>query len=231
LVRQIGLRRIFQIGFSLTLKLKFRADRIARHPLARLDGAYLLFAEEELVLSALRRKRPMRALRVEGAEPVPFRSAFELREAQSTVDRAEQQVAMLAALLGGTAAAAREAVERFGMTLRQLGVERLFAAIAANALLDNALNIAPVDRNRVGEMLKKLIAGDASDPRASAAAIESVTSVLKQGVPPEATGELKRQAEAALSALARDLGPAYVRGQSIEPQALVNLPVRDRSRL
>jgi len=229
-VRQIGLRRIFQIGFSLTLELKFRADRIARHPLARLDGAYLLFAEEELVLSALRRKRPMRALRVEGGEPVPFRSASELREAQSAVERAGQQIAMLAALLGGTAAAAREAVERFGMPLRQLGVERLFAAIAANALLDTALNVAPVDRNRVGELLEKLIAGDASDPRASAAAIESVTSVLKQGAPPEATGELKRQAEAALSALARDLGPAYVRGQSIEPQALINLPVRDRSR-
>ena len=231
LVRRVGLRRIFQIGFSLTLKLKFRADRIARHPLARLEGAYLLFPQEEVVVSALRRRRPLRALRVEGAEPVPFRSASELREAQGAVDRAEQQVAMLAALLGGTAPAAREAVERFGMPLRQLGVERLFAAIAANALLDSELNVAPVDRNRIGELLEKLIVGDASDARARVTAIECVTSVVRQGVPPEATGELKRQVEAALSALARDLGPAYVRGQPFEPQALVNLPVRGQSSL
>jgi hypothetical protein len=231
LVRRVGLRRIFQIGFSLTLKLKFRADRIARHPLARLDGVYLLFPQEEQVLSALRRRRPMRALRVEGTEPVLFRSASELREAQSALDRAEQQVALLAALLGETAAAAREAVERFGIPLRQLGVERLFAAIAANALLDSALNVGPVDGDRLGALLEKLIASAASAPQASAGAIEHVSSVLNPCVPPEAAGELKRQTEATLSALAGDLGPAYVRGRPIEPQALVNLPVRGQSRL
>ncbi len=230
-VRETGLRRVFQIGFSLTLKLKFRVDRLDRNPLTRLGDAYLIFPPEETVRSALRRKRPMRALRVEGAEPVPFRSASELREAENAIARAEQQVQFLGALLGGSAATAREALERFGMPLRHLGVEPLFAAIVANALLDSRVIVAPVDRNRLGELLERLIVAGESPPRPRANAVERVNSTLLARVPAETRVELERQVEKALSTLAADLGPAHLRGQPIDREALVNLPLWDKSGL
>ncbi len=221
-IRQLGLRRIFQIGFSLTLKLKFRADRLGRLPLARLDGEYLAFPGEANVLAALRRKRPLRALPVEGAEPVPFRTLAELRSAENAIARAEQQIAFMAALLGGTPASASEALKKFELPLRQLGVDRLFAAIIANALLFGGLAIAPVDADRLPELLDRLVGGGlASSPRSDA--LERVAAALEPMVPLEARAELRRQAQQALSSLAADLGPA-VRGG--ERKALANLPVK-----
>ena len=100
-MRDTPLRRIFQIGFSLGLRLKHRADRLAAEPLARVDGQWLLWPEEEAVVSALRRARPLRALSVEGAEPVPFRSLAEIDATSRQLTRAERQCRLLAALLGG----------------------------------------------------------------------------------------------------------------------------------
>ncbi len=222
IVRQLGLRRVFQTGFSLTLQLKFRVDRLDRLPLARLEGEYLAFPPEANILSALRHKRPMRALPVEGAEPVPFRSAAELRSAEGAIARAEQQIAFLGALLGGTPPAAREAIKRFEQPLRELGVDRLFAAIVANALLDGRAGVAPVDSGRLPELLQKLV-GDASTPSARPDALEHVASALERRVPPESQGELRRQAEHALSSLAADVAAAVRSG---ERKALVTLPVK-----
>ena len=42
-VRDTEMQRIFQVGFSLTLALKYRADRLMKTPLAEVEGAPLLF--------------------------------------------------------------------------------------------------------------------------------------------------------------------------------------------
>ncbi|MFP2962343.1 DUF6178 family protein, partial [Myxococcus sp. 1LA] len=57
-LRDTPLRRVFQTGFSLTLQLKFRADRLAKAPGAVLDGVWMVLPEEAAALSALRQKRP-----------------------------------------------------------------------------------------------------------------------------------------------------------------------------
>ena len=101
-VRDTEIQRIFQVGFSLTLALKYRADRLMNTPLAKVEGVPLLFAEEAAALEALRRKRPRRALKVPGAEAVSFRSRRELASSEAVLGRAEAQVALLGALLGGT---------------------------------------------------------------------------------------------------------------------------------
>src|SRR5262249_35756515 len=101
-LRSTPLRRIFQTGFSLALRLRHRADRLAARPLARVDGEWMLGPEQAQEVVALRRARPLRALPVEGAEPVPFRSMAEIRQAEEALGRAEQQQTLLAALLGGT---------------------------------------------------------------------------------------------------------------------------------
>ena len=219
-VRQLGLRRIFQIGFSLTLKLKFRADRLRRRPLFRLEGAFLVFPSEENVLSALRRHRPLRALAVEGPEPVPFRTLAELRSADDAVARAEQQHAFLMAFLGGTLPAAVEALKSFRSPLDELGIDRLFGAIVAHALLEGLLLMAPLEADRLPELLEKLTGGGST---VQPEALEKVLSVLEPRAPAEAWGELRRQAEQTLSSLAAEVGAAVRAG---EPKALAHLPVR-----
>ncbi|HSP18222.1 MAG TPA: DUF6178 family protein, partial [Myxococcaceae bacterium] len=77
IVRETPFRTVFQTGFSLGLRLRHRAVRLAGRPLARVDGEWLLWPEQAATVAALRRSRPMRALPVEGAEPVPFRSLAE----------------------------------------------------------------------------------------------------------------------------------------------------------
>ena len=88
-VRETPFRTVFQTGFSLGLRLRHRADRLAARPLARLDGEWMLWPEQASTVTALRRARPMRALPVEGAEPVPFRSLAEIRQAEEELARAE----------------------------------------------------------------------------------------------------------------------------------------------
>ena len=215
-----GIRRIFQIGFSLTLKLKFRVDRLERVPLARIERVYLAFPPEAHVLSALRRKRPLRALPVEGAEPVPFRTLAELAAAEEAVARGEQQIAFLSALLGGSAAAAAEALRAFQLPLLELGVDRLFAAILAHALLDGTLRVAPVDVECLPRLLEAFGGGE-SPLRADVAA--RVLSTLGDKVPAYAQEELRRQIERTLMTLATELTAALKAG---EPRAIACLPLR-----
>ena len=54
MVRDTELKRIFQVGFSLTLVLKFRADRLMKQPLAQVEGTPLLFTEEATAMLRLR---------------------------------------------------------------------------------------------------------------------------------------------------------------------------------
>jgi hypothetical protein len=163
---------------------------------------------------------------MEESEPVGFRSKSELHEAEAAIARAEQQVESVGALLGGTAERARQALALFEVPLRELGVDRLFAAIAANALLDSSVTVAPVDPGRLPEFLEKLIDVNLPSAALRAGAVEQVHSVLMAKVPAPARAELRRQVERALSDLAADVGPAYLSGQGIEPKALVNLPLR-----
>jgi hypothetical protein len=225
-LREAGLAGVFRTGFSLTLKLKFRVDRLDRHPLARPEGELLVFPEEARVLSALRQKRPARALPIEGAEPVGFRSKSELHQAEGAIARAEQQVESMGALLGGTSEKARQALALFEVPLRELGVDRLFAAIAANALLDSSVRVAPLDPDRLGEFVEKLIDVELPSAPLRASVVEHVYSALMPSVPAQARAELHRQVERTLSDLAADVGPGYQRGQPVDLKVLVNLPLR-----
>lgn len=225
-LKQKGLAAVFRTGFSLTLKLKFQVDRLARSALARPEGEWLVFPEEARVLRALRQKRPARAPPTEASEPTGFRSKSELHQAELAIARAEHQIQFLGALLGGSAEKAQRALALFEVPFRELGVDRLFAAIVANALLDSSVNVSPVDPKRVEELLEKLIEADPSSASPRAGAVEKVHSVLTAGVPAPARGELRHQVERTLFELAADLGPGYRRGQGVAPEALVNLPLR-----
>jgi hypothetical protein len=208
-VRQTPLRRIFQIGFSLGLRLKHRADRLAAQPLAWVDGQWLLWPEEEAAVTALRRARPLRALPVEGAEPVPFRSLAELEATSAQLTRAERQHRLLAALLGGSEESARSALHGLGAGWPAGGTPAVLAAALSQVLLGGALRVAPVPAGRSKELGQQLLVG--SPPRVRPEAVARAAAAL-QTLVPETGDEPARLARAVLERLADQVGPALLAG-------------------
>ncbi|MFY2559214.1 DUF6178 family protein [Corallococcus terminator] len=224
-LRDTPLRRIFQTGFTLTLQLKFRADRLAKSPGAMVDGVLLVLPEEGAALEALRRKRPRRTLKVEGAEPVPFRSLREVAASEAVLARAEAQVEVLRGVLGGTPEAAHQAVARFGVPLETLGVERLFAAVVAMAVLEARPDARPVPLGRTVELGQRLFEGSPQAPRLLASASERAVSGLEGAVAPEARAELRRMVGVTLTRLLSELGAAWLEDAKWSPVASEVLPM------
>lgn len=188
-VREHGFRRVFQIGFSLTLKLKFRADRLAKAPGYALEGVPLVFPDELRILGALRQRRPLRALKVEGADPVPFRSRWELEEIGAGVARAEQQVALLGALIPSG-----EALKAFAQPFEELTVPRLWRAIVSRAALGWPPWVGPISPERHRALVERL-----------AQPVDSVIEQLSAVVPSEARPELSRLIQTTWAQLEEEL--------------------------
>ncbi|MCP3142469.1 DUF6178 family protein [Pyxidicoccus xibeiensis] len=224
-LRDTPLRRVFQVGFTLTLQLKFRADRLVKAPGALLEGVLMVLPEEAAAIEALRRKRPRRALRVDGAEPVPFRSLREVASSEALLARAEAQVALFHAVLGGSEASAREAVARFGVPLETLGLERLLAAVVAMAVLEGRADARPVPLGRTVELGQRLVEGTPEEPRVRASAAERALAGLEGAVPPEARGELRRLVTLTLGRLVSELGAAWLQEGRLDPIASAVLPM------
>ncbi len=224
-VRETRLERVFQVGFSLTLALKYRADRLVKAPLARLDDTLLVFPEEAAAIEALRLKRPRRALRVPGAEPVPFRSLREIAASEALLARAEAQVELFRGLLGGTAEAAREVLARFGVALSVLGVERLFTATVAMAVLDGRVDPRPVPLGKTVELCERLFEGTASSPRLRPSAAERARATLEPAVASESRPELRRLVDITLGRMLGELAAPYLQDGRLDPTLSVVLPM------
>ncbi|MCY1077021.1 DUF6178 family protein [Archangium lansingense] len=224
-VRDTETRRIFQVGFSLTLSLKFRADRLMKQPLAQVEGTPLLFPEEAAAIEALRRKRPRRTLKVPGAEPVAFRSRREVAASEEVLARAEAQVALLGALLGGTQERAREVLARFGVEPRVLGVDRFFAATVAMALLEGKLNPRPVPSARRDALGAMLFEETAETPRLRPDVASRAAAVLELVVPESTRPELRRLVDVTLARLLEELAPSFLQEGKLNPIASVLLPI------
>jgi hypothetical protein len=225
-VRDLEVKRIFQVGFSLTLTLKFRADRLMKQPLAQVDGTPLLFPEEAVAVEALRRKRPRRTLKVPGAEPVPFRSRREVASSEEVLARAEAQVTLLGALLGGTEKQAHELLARFGVEPRILGVDHLFAAVVAMALLEGKVEVRPVPSGRGDELGALLFEGTPEAPRVRPGVADRAVAVLEPAVPESARPELRRLVRVTLARLLEELGPSFLQEGKLNPIASVLLPMQ-----
>lgn len=232
-VRDTEIQRLFQVGFSLTLALKFRADRLMKQPLAQVEGVPLLMSEEQAALEALRRKRPRRALKVPGAEPVPFRSRRELAASEAVLGRAEAQVALLGALLGGSPERAREVLARFPEEPRVLGWERFFAAALALALVEGPvagrLEPRPLPRALRDELGRRLFEGTPAAPRLRAGVTERALEVLQPLVPESAHAELRRLVDTTLARLVEEVGAAFLQEGRVDAIASLLLPMEGTS--
>jgi len=223
-VRADTSRHIFQVGFTLSLQLKHQADRLARRPLVRLDGEYLLWPDVAAAVVALRRARPLRALRVEGAEPVPFRSLREIQEAQALLDRAEHQAALFSALLGGTQEAARARLSALGADWPVGGTPAVLLSALAHGAQEGILTVAPVARSSLPALAAALLEGDASAPRIRPSTRDVLVAKLA-ALAPQSAGEAARLVDEALEKLLSAVGPALAKGE-LPQEASTLLPLR-----
>ena len=207
-VRETPFRQLFQTGFSLGLRLRHRADRLAARPLARVDGQWMLWPEQAAVIGALRRARPMRALPVEGAEPVPFRTLAEIHHAERQLERAEQQQTLLAALLGNDEERARSTLGSLGVAWPAGGTPAVLAAAVAHVLLEGEARVAPVPAARTRELGRDFL-DPGPPPTARPDAVARAAGVLAAVFPGDEAGRLARLV---LDRLADQIGGALLAG-------------------
>ena len=219
-VRETTLRALFQCGFSLTLRLKRQVEKLVHEEGSRFGETWLALEEESASLAALLRRRPLKALKVPGAEPVPFRSRREVAEVEASLQRVRQQRAVFQSLLSPSPA---EIIARFGSTLAELTPQRLFAAVVARAEVDELVEVAPFPELKLTELCSRIFeeAGPAQ-LRASAGkrALATLQSKLSLAGP-----ELETMVQRVLTTFVADFGPAWIKDGRVHHEKIVALPI------
>ncbi len=219
-VRERTLKEIFQVGFSLTLQLKRQVERMVGEPGAKFGETWLALDEEAAALQALLRRRPLKALKVPGAEPVPFRSRRELLDAEAMIQRVRAQRAVLVALLGTSPA---ETVAGFGTTLAELTPQRLFTAVVARAEIDGVVDTGPFPELRLQELCARLLS-DGAPATLRESAGKRALAVLSSRLP-DVGAELEPMIARVLQALLTDLGPAWAKDGRVDAKRVMALPI------
>jgi hypothetical protein len=132
----------------------------------------------------------------------------EVQHAERDLDRAEQQQALLAAVLGGSEERARAALEGLGPAWPAGGTPAVLAVAVSHALLDGQPRIAPVSAARTRELGRAFLdPGPPPTPRPEAVA--RAAEVLAAVVPGD---EPARLARLVLERLADQIGGALLTG-------------------
>lgn len=219
-VRARPLREIFQIGFSLTLRVKRQVEKLAKEVGAKFGETWLALDDESNVLNALMRKRPLKALKVPGAEPVPFRSRREINEAEALLGRVRAQRAVFAALLGRSPA---ETIARFGHTLAELTPQRLFAAVVARAELDGTVDAAPLDELTVTELANRIFEETKGLAKLRDSAGTRAVTVLAQTIA-DSKPEIELMVARVLASFLNEFGAAWAKDARVEAKRVFTIP-------
>ncbi|GMU62913.1 MAG: hypothetical protein AMXMBFR34_46760 [Myxococcaceae bacterium] len=220
-VRTRPLKEIFQLGFSLTLKLKRQVEKLAKEEGAKFGDTWLALDEEAAALNALLRRRPLKAVKVPGADPVPFRSKKELHEAGELLERVRAQRTVLSALLGSSPG---DVVARFGVSLAELTPQRLFGAVVARAEVEGVVDAAPFPELFLTELCTRLFEerGPAVVLREAAGrrALDALRGSLTQ-----AGAELDTMAQRVLQGFLKDFGAAWQKDGRVDAKRVLALPI------
>lgn len=220
-VREKTLKEIFQLGFSLTLKLKRQVEKLAKEPGAKFGDTWLALDEETAALNALLRRRPLKAVKVPGADPVPFRSKRELHEAEALLERVRDQRAVLQALLGSSPAVV---VARFGVTLAELTPQRLFGAVVARAEVEGVVDPAPFPELSLTELCTRLFEARGPTAALRESAGKRALEVLRASFT-VAGEELEVMVQRVLQVLLADLGAAWAKDGRVDAKRVIALPI------
>jgi len=220
-VREKPLKELFQVGFSLTLKVKRQAERLAQEAGSRFAETWLALNEETAALAALMARRPLKALKVPGAEPVTFRTRRELNEVEGLLERVRQQRSIFTSLLGASPA---DTVARFGVGLKDLTPQRLFSAVVALAEVDGLLDVAPFPELKLQELVTRLF--DEQNrvavlrPSAGQRSLAVLSAKLVEG-----TSELEPMIQRVLAAMLADVGQRWVEDGRVDAKRIISVPI------
>lgn len=221
MVRERPLKEIFQLGFSLTLRLKRQVEKLAKEEGAKFGDTWLALDEETAALNALLRRRPLKAVKVPGADPVPFRSKRELHEAEALLDRVREQRAVLQALLGTSPG---DVVARFGVTLSELTPQRLFGAVVARAEVDGVVDPAPFPELSLTELCTRLFEERGPTAVLRESAGRRALEVLRASFT-VAGAELEVMVPRVLNAFLADFGATWAKDGRLDAKRVLALPV------
>jgi len=136
-VQQFGLRKIFQVGLSLTLDLKRSVERMRKEPHAQWQNAWWTMDALLPMLSALGAKRPW--LWKEGQKTM-FKTLADIALAQGQLEKARRQMSVMAVLHQGEP---QKALLPFGEKLELLRAERFFCAALAHFVVEGKVVAKP----------------------------------------------------------------------------------------
>lgn len=219
-VRETTLRALFQVGFSMTLRLKRQAEKLAHEEGSRFGDTWLALDEETAAMVALMRRRPLKALKVPGAEPVPFRARRELTEMEVVFARVRQQRAVFQALLGPKAS---ETIQRFGLKLSELTPQKLFAAVVAWAEVEQVIEVAPFSELKLTELCTRIF-DDGPGVALRASAGKRAAETLKSKLQVDGA-ELETMIQRVLQSFANDFGAAWVKDARVKRESVSSLPL------
>jgi hypothetical protein len=220
-VRELTLKKVFQVGFSLTMVLKRKVEALAGEQGSRFADTWLAMEEETQALQALSRRRPLKAIRVPGAQPLPFRFRRELAESEVMLERVRAQRQVFLALLGSSPS---EVIARFGMRLQDLGPQRLFAAVAARLEVDEPAGPAPFPALKLTELCARIFEGQATLPALRQGAGEKARAALQAQFPAVAS-EVGSMVDRVFTAFLTDFGAAWVRDLKVDSKKVLVLPI------
>jgi len=154
--RQFGLQKIFQVGLSLTLDLKYSLNGIGKAPhaqhLAQWQGLWWTLEALYPSLSALGLKRPL--LWKEGKR-VMFKTLADIALAQAQLEKAKRQMAIMAALHHNEP---QKALLPFGVELKLLRPERFFCSALAHFVVEGKVLPKPFPTENLKSLEAKLYA-------------------------------------------------------------------------
>lgn len=220
-VRSRTLKEIFQLGFSLTLKLKRQVEKLAKEEGAKFGDTWLALDEEAAALNALLRRRPMKAVKVPGADPVPFRSKRELADAEGLLARVRAQRSVLQALLGPSPG---DVVARFGVSLAELTPQRLFGAVVARAEVDGVVDASPLPALALTELCARLFEEQGPQVVLRGSAGKRALEVLRASIT-EAGPELDVMVQRVVQGFLKDFGAAWVKDGRVDAKRVLVLPI------
>ncbi|MHB8420496.1 MAG: DUF6178 family protein [Myxococcales bacterium] len=167
---EVSLRRIFQLGFTQTLKLQWAADRAPWAAPMRLPGheELLLDAPERDVFAAVRRKRPVFAgsLDAPGAPDRPFRTPLDVAAARVAIERSIPLARLLAAAGVDLAAAALGYEPHAGLhPAASLRFSDLYLTALARTIAGGAFRLEPLRPEEAAAAVRITFRAGEAEPR------------------------------------------------------------------
>ena len=236
LLERVRLRRIVQVGFTLTVELRRRAERLLERPGLEALGPSFLGPPAEPVLGALRRDRPGYARVLDRAGDVgsrPFASLDDVRRVHEALAASE---ALATFLVDGVhldpASWTEELLDRcVPGGLDELEARTVVATILARSILDGEARWEPIPAERLEELHRRAFPGGPrplpGGPEIDAEAAAPFVAWVEEGagsLDDEARGHLDRFLADCREIFSTQLGPLAPDG--IEPFALPGLVVR-----